>query len=113
MDAVVIKAEQLRNELVKLFNTDEIGFTTSETDFGVSCYLTVNGLKIRVSDHEATNSVRVEREIMFNYAKKTIKEMTYTVEQVAFPERFELSLCAKGQKPTHIIGGKFYIKSRI
>lgn len=111
MDAVQIKAENLRIKLVELFNTDCIGFVCSNTDFGVSCYLTTNNLKIRVSDHEATNSFRVENEIMFDF-KIDVEKMVSTIEQIAFPDRFEFFPVEKGQRPTHIKNGKPCIMKR-
>ena len=111
MDTTINKANELRDELKNLFNTDEIGFACSETDFGVSCYLTVNGFKIRVSDHEATNSVRVEKEIMFNRNFEVSKAL-FIIEQIAFPERFEFVECKENETPTHIKFGKKCIIKR-
>lgn len=111
MDAVQIKAEKLRSELLVLFNTNEIGFACSETNFGISCYLTIFNFKIRVSDHESTNSFRVENEIMFDF-KIDVEKMVSKIEQIAFPDRFDFYPVERGQKPTHIKNGKPCVMKR-
>jgi len=108
-----MKATELRKKMITDFGFDHVGFVSSSTDFGDSFYLTTNtGLKIRISDHDATNSVRVEKEIMFKNSD-TLERMIYTIEQIAFPERFGFRLCVAGEKPTHIKNGKPMVISRI
>ena len=101
------KAQELKLS-IETFGINSIGVTDSVTDYGNSSYLTFyhndNLIKIRISDHDATNSVRVEKEIMFKN-DASIEKMTFTIEQILFPERFSFIPCTNGQKPTHIKNG--------
>ena len=107
MNTVIIKAEELRLQLQNM-GVNSIGLCNSNTDFGNSSYLTFyhneNLVKIRISDHDATNSVRVEKEVMFKN-DTPIEKMTFTMEQILFPERFDFIACLSGQVPTHIKNG--------
>lgn len=113
--AVADKADKLRTKMISQFKLKDIGVTNSETDYGNSSYLTFyfkdELYKIRISDHDATNTVRVEREIMFT-EKRTVEEMLNSIEQILFPERFYFVPVEKGEKPTHIKNGKPCVMKR-
>jgi hypothetical protein len=106
------KAEQIAEILKKELGTNDIATSRSETDFGVSEYVTFwqndELVKIRVSDHEATNKIRVEREIMFK-DNESVEKMWGTIEQIIFPERFDFRPIEKGERPTHIKNGKMLV----
>jgi hypothetical protein len=108
-------ANQLIAE-IKTWGINDIGFIESENDYGVSNYITFyhNGelVKIRISDHEATNPVRVEKEIMFSDTT-SVGAMVNKLEQILFPERFEFRPIKVGEKATHIKNGQKVIISRI
>lgn len=113
MNATEVKVLELRNKMIADLGFNTVGFVYSSTDYGDSYYLTTNtGIKVRISDHDATNVVRVEKEIMFKITD-TLERMMFTLEQIVFPERFEFRRCQIGEKPTHIKNGKPVIISRI
>lgn len=80
---------------------------TSNTDYGISTYFTVKSpegkiQKIRISDHEATNSERVKTEWMFS-SKTPISEIINRIEKFTNPERFDKIKI--GEQRIKIVGG--------
>lgn len=76
----------LNTELRKAGYTGQI--TESNTDFGQSFYFTVDGVKVRISDHSVENSYR-----MFNERHFRIENYMQAVEyfeKIIFPERFNI-----------------------
>ena len=73
--------------------------TISSTNYGNSGYIIVKKVcpinyivhicKIRISDHDATNSVRQATEIMIDLLKFNINDLITRVERAIYPERFE------------------------
>lgn len=71
--------------------------TSSFTDYGNSTYFYVlnantnEQVKVRISDHDATNSVRQANEMMFCISKG-IETIFNQIEKVTNPERFTITL---------------------
>lgn len=73
--------------------------TISSTNYGNSGYILVKKVcpinyvvdicKIRISDHDATNSVRQATEIMIDQIRFNLDELMTRVERAMYPERFE------------------------
>lgn len=73
--------------------------TISSTNYGNSGYILVKKVcpinyivdicKIRISDHDATNSVRQATEIMIDLVRFNINDLIIRVERAMYPERFE------------------------
>jgi capsular polysaccharide biosynthesis protein len=103
------KLELISNWIKNEYSIEKIGKIISTTDFGVSGYLTFYKneklIKIRVSDHSASNSVRLENEIMFSVSDKIEKNL-FTLKQILSPEKFSFRECSLNEKPTHIKNGK-------
>lgn len=93
--------EEIAIQVKAIANT--IGFTTgnisvSNTDYGTSCYFNIYSdlllaerVKVRISDHDATNPVRMATEIMIGRftTLEAINELFLPYEQAIFPSRFE------------------------
>lgn len=107
--------EQIRDLLDKYDIKIEGSISTSTTDYGISHYFYVKDgdskdrIKVRISDHEATNEYRQQNEYMLNGVNE---ENIKRLELLTNPERFELKEI-KGRKPQKgdvMRGGKFYEK---
>ena len=94
-------------------------FTTSDTDFGTSCYFYFEDYKVRISDHSVQNSSRLFNEEHLDAKKVTeesIKSFVEGIEYLYYPNNFELKMVEKLEpnsgKKYHIISGQLYERVR-
>ncbi len=92
-DIANIERNKISKLLAKYNIKTESPLQTSETDFGISHYFYVinprtgEELKVRVSDHPATNPVREATERMLTLTEKDFESL----EKVTNPERFDIT----------------------
>lgn len=102
----------------------ESNYSTSNTDYGTSCYFTfykdsesLERLKIRVSDHSVTNRYRMEKEMHIidsQVDEQKANSVAETVEYYLFPKRFYFMPAEKMEKGKkyHMIQGKLHQRIR-
>lgn len=110
MTSEELKSVELSNELTSRGIANH--FSVSNTDFGTSCYFTfyknsdsTEKYIVRISDHSATNTLRIANERMEYVATINISKVADAVELYLFPERFEFTTVC--EKATHRVNGVF------
>ncbi len=109
MNAIVKIAEQISAEL-RARGIDG-SFSTSETDYGCSCYFvfyanseSLDKLKIRVSDHSVGNTYRMSEERHYSHSTDTPEKIANMVELYLFPSNFQYVECTREEGATHRVG---------
>jgi hypothetical protein len=101
-------AEIQREKILKFLKEYKIeidgNLATSNTDYGTSHYIYVDGQKIRFSDHAVTNPVRQATEWHLKIEEKSFQ----SIEKFAYPDRFDRIKIDKPKIGAFKIGDEFY-----
>ena len=84
-----IQNEKYNEIMTSLRNAGfEGSLSMSTTDFGMSLYFMVDGVKVRISDHSVENTYRMQNERHFKIEK--YNEAIEYFEKIVHPERFDI-----------------------